>query len=50
METAESIAILDKSQATDAEVVARVLDGQKELYELLMRRHNQTLYRTVKSY
>jgi RNA polymerase sigma factor (sigma-70 family) len=50
METAESIAILDKSQATDAEVVARVLDGQKELYELLMRRHNQTLYRTVRSY
>ncbi|MHC2991015.1 RNA polymerase subunit sigma24 [Pontibacter sp. HJ8] len=40
----------EKSRATDAEVVARVLEGEKELYELLMRRYNQTLYRTVRSY
>jgi RNA polymerase sigma factor (sigma-70 family) len=34
----------------DAEVVERVLAGEKELYEILMRRHNQKLYRTIRSY
>ncbi|WP_242926136.1 RNA polymerase sigma factor [Pontibacter vulgaris] len=34
----------------DAEVVERVLAGEKELYELLMRRHNQKLYRVIRSY
>lgn len=35
---------------SDAEVVGRVLDGEKALYEILMRRHNQTLFRAVRSY
>ena len=34
---------------TDSEVVARVRDGDQALYELLMRRHNQRLYRVVRS-
>lgn len=34
----------------DAEVVTRVLAGEKEMYELLMRRHNQKLYRVIRSY
>src|SRR3954453_14825416 len=30
---------------SDEEVVRRVVDGETALYELLMRRHNQRLYR-----
>src|SRR5688500_5354901 len=37
-------------QIPDSEVVARVMNGEKELYELLMRRHNQLLYRVVRGY
>lgn len=36
--------------ASDAEIVNRVLAGEKEMYELLMRRHNQKLYRVIRSY
>lgn len=50
MKSLNHVAIPENSQATDAEVVARVLSGEKELYELLMRRHNQKLYRAVRSY
>lgn len=35
--------------ATDEEIVARVLAGDTALYEIVMRRHNQRLYRTVRS-
>ncbi len=34
----------------DQEVVERVRSGEKGLYEILMRRYNQTLYRAVRSY
>ena len=34
---------------SDEEVVRRVLAGETELFELLMRRHNQRLYRTVRA-
>lgn len=34
----------------DNVVVNRVLDGEKELFEILVRRYNQTLYRAVRSY
>ena len=33
----------------DAEVVRRVLDGETALFELLMRRHDQRVYRAVRS-
>jgi RNA polymerase sigma-70 factor, ECF subfamily len=33
----------------DAEVVARVLAGEAALFELLMRRHNQRLFRAARS-
>jgi RNA polymerase sigma-70 factor (ECF subfamily) len=39
-----------QSTLTDGEVVERVLHGEKELYEILMRRYNQTLFRAVRSY
>ncbi len=33
----------------DEEVVARVVKGAALLFELLMRRHNQRVYRTVRA-
>ncbi len=33
----------------DEEIVRRVVAGEKSLYEVLMRRHNQKLYRAVRS-
>lgn len=38
------------SQLDDATVVRRVIAGEKELFEILMRRHNQTLYRVIRGY
>jgi RNA polymerase sigma factor (sigma-70 family) len=38
------------NQLGDADVVTRVLAGEKELFEILMRRHNQTLYRVIRGY
>lgn len=37
-------------QITDEEIVRRVVAGEKELFEILMRRYNQTVYRIVRSY
>lgn len=34
----------------DIVVIQRVLDGEKELFEILVRRYNQTLYRVIRSY
>jgi RNA polymerase sigma-70 factor (ECF subfamily) len=42
--------ILEKARVegwTDEEVVGRVLSGDVELYEIIMRRYNQRLYRVV---
>lgn len=38
------------SQITDQEIVQRILSGEKVLYELLLRRYNQKLFRVVRSY
>ncbi|HZY81493.1 MAG TPA: RNA polymerase sigma factor [Cyclobacteriaceae bacterium] len=37
-------------QLDDNTIVRRVIAGEKELFEILMRRHNQTLYRVVRGY
>jgi RNA polymerase sigma-70 factor (ECF subfamily) len=45
-------ALLEKAKIegwTDEEVVARVLDGETALYEILMRRYNQRLYRAARA-
>ncbi|HLR77365.1 MAG TPA: RNA polymerase sigma factor [Balneolaceae bacterium] len=34
----------------DSTVVKRVLNGEKELFEILIRRYNQTLFRVIRSY
>jgi len=45
-----AIGILEKARAwTDEEIVERVKDGETALYEILMRRYNQRLYRVTVS-
>ena len=34
----------------ESEVIKRILSGQKEFYEILVRRNNQKLYRVIRSY
>ncbi|MEQ9218894.1 MAG: RNA polymerase sigma factor [Cyclobacteriaceae bacterium] len=38
------------SQLADEEVIRRVLSGEKEWFEILIRRYNQTLYRVIRGY
>jgi len=38
-----------RDQLSDEEVVTRVLAGELQLFEVLMRRHNQRLYRAIRS-
>jgi RNA polymerase sigma-70 factor, ECF subfamily len=42
--------LLDRwTELTDDDIVARVIDGQTALYELLMRRHNERVYRAARA-
>jgi RNA polymerase sigma factor (sigma-70 family) len=38
------------SRLEDSIVVGRVIAGEKELFEILLRRYNQTLYRVIRGY
>lgn len=40
----------ERSKISEENIVKRILSGEKELYELLVRRNNQKLYRVVRSY
>jgi len=42
-------AVLEAGDHTDDELVRQVLAGQTALYELLMRRHNERLYRAARA-
>lgn len=47
-----SVPILEKARVegwADEEIVRRVLEGDLLLFELLMRRHNQRVYRAIRS-
>lgn len=35
---------------SESDVIKRILAGEKELYEILIRRNNQKLYRVIRSY
>ena len=48
MLTTEALAFGKSNPLTDEDVVRRVVDGDSALFEILMRRHNQRLYRTVR--
>jgi RNA polymerase sigma-70 factor, ECF subfamily len=38
-----------REQSSDAEIVRRIVDGDASLFEILMRRHNQRIYRAVRA-
>lgn len=38
------------SSLDDSVIVRRILAGEKELFEILLRRHNQMLFRVIRSY
>ena len=41
---------LEQHKIGETEIINRVLQGEKELYEILVRRNNQKLYRVIRSY
>ena len=51
MEWTAAAALPDSASAglSDTELVARILAGQCELFEIVMRRHNQQLYRAARA-
>lgn len=48
MATAQS-SLAAAAQLSDEEVIARVLEGETALFEIIMRRYNQRLYRVARS-
>lgn len=46
---ASPVAPVEGTTHTDEEVVHQVLDGHTAMFELLMRRHNERLYRTARA-
>ena len=40
----------DYFKMSDSTVIKRIISGEKELYEILMKRNNQKLYRVIRSY
>jgi RNA polymerase sigma-70 factor (ECF subfamily) len=48
MVTNEVVAALEIPNWLDEEIVKRVLSGESGLFEILMRRHNQRIYRIVR--
>lgn len=47
---AESNTINIKNDSSDFDVIQKIINGEKDLYELLMRRNNQRLYRVIRGY
>ena len=39
-----------QNSITEAEIISRVISGEKALYELIVRRFNPTLYKIGRSY
>jgi RNA polymerase sigma-70 factor (ECF subfamily) len=46
---AEPAALAQSSTLPDEAIVARILDGDKPLFEVLMRRHNQRVFRAARA-
>ena len=49
MSESKKVHPLARSPLSDADVVDRVLEGDRNSYEILMRRHNQRVFRTARS-
>lgn len=44
------IASYSPAQLDDSQLVKRIVSGEKELFEILLRRYNQALFRAIRSY
>jgi RNA polymerase sigma factor (sigma-70 family) len=44
------MSVQETSKLDDSLIVARIIKGEKELFEIILRRYNQKLYRVVRSY
>jgi len=49
MRASAILQLANSAELTDEEVVTRVLNGETALFEILMRRYNQRLYRVARS-
>jgi RNA polymerase sigma-70 factor (ECF subfamily) len=47
--TTAAFSSVPNEQLTDAQIVGRVVGGDTALFEILMRRHNQRIYRAVRA-
>jgi RNA polymerase sigma-70 factor (ECF subfamily) len=47
--TTAAVSSVPGEQLTDAQIVGRVVGGDSALFEILMRRHNQRIYRAVRA-
>lgn len=45
-----NISDYESHKISETEVIQRILSGEKQLYEILVRRNNQKLYRAIRSY
>ncbi len=46
----QNAAVRATEALTDEEIISRVLSGEKQLYELIMRKYNQRLYKICRAY
>src|SRR5437763_5904137 len=49
MTTSAVFQTIETQSLSDEEIVARVIAGETALFELIMRRHNQRLYRAARA-
>ena len=45
----QTVTEVEQRSWTDEEIITRVMQGESALYELLIRRHNQKLYRAIRA-
>jgi RNA polymerase sigma factor (sigma-70 family) len=46
----KTVLLPDSSRLDDNVIVSRIINGEKELFEIILRRYNQKLYRVIRSY
>ena len=49
MKGSTAVEVVQPTVHTDQDIVHRVLDGETAMFELLMRRYNERLYRTARA-
>jgi RNA polymerase sigma factor (sigma-70 family) len=46
----KTVLLPDSSKLDDSVIVGRIINGEKELFEIILRRYNQKLYRVIRSF